>query len=420
MLEHLQCPRKGLVGPWGHEYPNLAGPGPQIDFLHETMRWWGKWLKGVETGVMDEPKFRCYLQHSIRPQTYYDTRPGHWVAQSSWPDDSFPLHRMRMGLAPGLLTHGVSTSQQKLDICSPQTVGFAAGRWIVMGSEGEGPGDQRRDAGGCLNFDTEPLQEPVDLLGQVVLHVRVASDRPDALIAAALSEVLPDGAATRLTWGVLNLTHRDSHEKPQALETGQFYDVTVQLKCCGQRIDAGNRLRLALSTTYFPVVWPSPEVTTLTIDCAQSSVLLPVRSANALDAQLRPFGPADSSAPLLRQELRPVKHSNMIAYNNNSDETTLSLDWDEGKWEINETGWRFGERSWLTYGVRSDDPLTAYAEQRFHREFGRDDLELSIKGRTKMSMTKTTIEINARVDAWEQGRPFFGRDFVYSIPRDHV
>ena len=55
LLERLSVPRKGLIGPWAHGYPHFARPGPQIGFLQEMLRWWDYWLKGIDTGVMDEP-----------------------------------------------------------------------------------------------------------------------------------------------------------------------------------------------------------------------------------------------------------------------------------------------------------------------------------------------------------------------------
>lgn len=248
MLENLKCPKKGLVGPWGHKYPNFAKPGPQIGFLQETVRWWDKWLKGIdEDGIMDEPQLRCYLQDPWPPAPHDKFRPGKWIAEAKWSDET--VHYRRMGLASGQLTEQTSSSGKKLDICSPQTSGFAGGRWLIFGVEGEGPSDQRLEAGGSLIFDTEPLEKPLDLLGAATLNIRIASDKPDALLAATLSEVLPNGAATRISYGVLNLTHRKGHEDLQKLEPGKFYDIKLKLNHFAQRLGAGNKLRLAISST---------------------------------------------------------------------------------------------------------------------------------------------------------------------------
>ena len=85
MLEHLTCPKKGLVGPWAHKYPHFGKPGPQIGFLQESLRWWDKWLKGIETGIMDEPQYRVWMEEPVPPRSFYSERPGRWVAEPAWP-----------------------------------------------------------------------------------------------------------------------------------------------------------------------------------------------------------------------------------------------------------------------------------------------------------------------------------------------
>ncbi|KAF4993705.1 hypothetical protein FGRMN_6282 [Fusarium graminum] len=416
MLENLEVPRKGLVGPWGHKNPNFGYPGPQIGFLQESIRWWDKWLKGSETGIMHEPMLRAYIQDTTPPAPYVESRPGHWVAEDSWSDSDCSWRRL--GLASGQLT-AQSSSQDKLDICSPQTVGFAGGRWLIFGIEGEGPGDQRQEAGGSLVFDSQPLTEPLSYLGAPILNLRVASNKPNALVAATLSEVLPSGAVTKVSHGVLNLTHRHGHEDVRPLEPGQFYDIKLKLNHFGQRIGTGSRLRLAVSSTYFPLVWPSPEVTTLTIDCAHSGLELPERSDKQQDSQLKPFRPAVNGS-LEKTELRPAKHRNFVSQDWDTNETALCVDWDDGMWEVAETGWRYGWWNGLKSSVRPEDPLSAQVEQRFERDFERDGIVLKTKGWTRMKMTKTDMVITARLDAYEQGEAIFGRDFAFTVPRDQV
>ena len=86
MLESLQVPRRGLIGPWSHNYPHdPAAPGPAIGFLQECLRWWDEWLKGERTGVRDEPMLLAWMQEPASPQTFYAARPGRWVGEPSWP-----------------------------------------------------------------------------------------------------------------------------------------------------------------------------------------------------------------------------------------------------------------------------------------------------------------------------------------------
>ncbi|KAH7035736.1 Alpha/Beta hydrolase protein [Microdochium trichocladiopsis] len=419
MLENLKCPRKGLVGPWGHKYPNFGVPGPQIGFLQEAVRWWDYWLKGEDkTGIMEEPMLRSYLQDPWPPAPYDEFRPGRWVAEECWSDEEKLKAGVVMGLAPGRLTNTTGASDEKLSICSPQNLGFSGGRWLVFGIEGEGPGDQRAEAGGSLVFDTKALDEPMDLHGPAELKLRIASNKPNALVAATLSEVLPNGGGvTRVSYGVLNLTHRNGSDNgPELLEPYKFYDVSFKLNHFGQRIGKGSQLRLALSSTYFPMVWPSPETTTLTIDCMHSSIGLPLRRDNPLDSKLEKFRPAINGT-LPKTDIRKATHKNFVRHDWDSNRTELCVYWDDGKWEVDATGWKFGNIADLVVSVSPNDPLSATVEQKFDREFGRGDLDLRTNGWTKMKMTKTDMLITAYVEAWDAGKLFFQKNYSVSVPR---
>ncbi|KIX95505.1 uncharacterized protein Z520_08625 [Fonsecaea multimorphosa CBS 102226] len=418
MLEHLECPRKALIGPWAHAYPNFATPGPQIGFLQESLRWWDKWLKGKETGIMDEPILRCYLQDTVPPRTQYDFRPGHWVAEKSWPTPNITTRTLR--LLAGRLSDELSTSDERLSICSPMTVGFASGLWCP-GLDLDLPGDQRAEAGGSLLFDSASVSQQVSLLGAPIVYLRIASDKPNAIVAAVLSEILPDGSATRISFGLLNLTHRDSHTGPTLLEPGRFYDVVIKLNECGQRIGVGSRLRLALSTSYFPICWPSPEAATLTIDCAHSRLELPTRIESDQDSQLRPFEPAVTGRPLKTRVLRPGKKmSGTITEDIETGRKTLTRILDTGLIEFEAIGWHYGDTSTSIYSISPDDPLSACAEMQFKQEYGRKGLDLVVEGWNKMTATRTDFHLTARFDAFENGVRVFGRDYSSTVPRDHV
>ncbi|KAI2472948.1 galactose-binding domain-like protein [Annulohypoxylon bovei var. microspora] len=417
MMEHLQCPKKALIGPRAHKYPNMAMPKADVGFLQESLRWWDKWLKGTETGIMDESSFRCYQQTSAPPQRHYDSRPGRWVAENIWPSSG--VVPRSMGLEPKRLANGASQSDANLSFCSPQTVGFGTGRWVPYGLEADLPGDQLEDTRGSLTFDSQPLTEPLDVFGAAVVRLRVASDKPNALVAAVISEVLPDGSATRLTYGVLNLTHRDGHINLKALEPHRFYNATVRLNECCQRISAGSTVRLALSTSYFPTVWPSPEVATLTIDCASSSLELPTRLDNPLDGQPKPFEPAVNGPPLKTIQLREGKSKKTITEDLDSGEKMATYYSDSRFCEVEETDWRFGGWSEVTSKIRPDDPLSGLAQQRFREEYGRGELELAIEGMATMTATATEWQLTMQIEALEQGERIFEREWKYNIPRDH-
>ena len=74
MFPRLRGPKRAIVGPWMHTRPDVAIPGPRIDWLRETTRWWDQWLKGVDTGVADEPPVALYVQSHDPPGS---RRPRH-------------------------------------------------------------------------------------------------------------------------------------------------------------------------------------------------------------------------------------------------------------------------------------------------------------------------------------------------------
>src|SRR5204862_523556 len=83
------------------------------------------------------------------------------------------------------------------------------------------------------------------------------------IIAERLNDVAPDGTSARVTYGLLNLTHRDSHEHPKPLEPGKRYLVMVTMNNVAHAFPAGHKVRLAVSTCYWPIAWPAPQPVTL-------------------------------------------------------------------------------------------------------------------------------------------------------------
>ena len=165
LMEHLEVPRKGLIGPWGHKYPHLGVPGPAIGFLQEVVRWWDHWLKGIDTGLMDEPMLRAWMQDSVPPATSYDTRPGRWVAERSWPaaavrERRYVLDRHALEQDGAAIDPGHDVRLQ-----SPLSVGMFAGKWASYAAVPDLPFDQREEDGGALVYETEPLDAPLEIFG---------------------------------------------------------------------------------------------------------------------------------------------------------------------------------------------------------------------------------------------------------------
>ena len=170
LIAGLPGPKKGLIGPWAHAYPHAAQPGPQIGFLQEALRWWDHWLKGIDTGIMDEPVLRAWMQESVRPATTYAERPGRWVAEAAWPPpDRQP---MLLHLSGRALSETPGEDGEAI-IASSLATGVTFGEWCPYGLAGELPSDQRPDDGRSVCFDSEPLAQRVEMFGAPVVTLEL-------------------------------------------------------------------------------------------------------------------------------------------------------------------------------------------------------------------------------------------------------
>ena len=253
----IEAPVKGIVGPWIHKYPHFAIPKPAIGFLQEALRWWDRWLKDIGTGVEDDPVMRLYLMDSVPPRDRYEERPGRWIAEYQWPSPGILARRFGLG-AGGALAEG-DTALAPTTVASPQDCGMDGGEYCAIWLGPDMPGDQRADDGKSACFDSRPLQTPIDIVGTPVVRLKLSADKPAAMVAVRLCDVHPDGASTRITYGVFNLCHRESHEFPRPVTPGEAMDIELKLDDIAYQVPAGHRLRVAVSSSYWPMVWPSPE-----------------------------------------------------------------------------------------------------------------------------------------------------------------
>jgi len=394
LLERLKVPRKGLIGPWAHAYPHFALPGPQIGFLQEMLRWWDYWLKGVDTGVMDEPMLRAWMTESVKPAPHHETLPGRWVAESSWPSPRIRPRRLFLTDA-GL--REASASLRTRELCSPQTVGKCAGEWVPFGRGHDQASDQQEDDMRSLVFETLPLDTPIEILGAPVVTLDVASDRPIANLIVRLCDLHPTGESLRVSYGVLNLTHRDGHENPAMLEVGERYRVRIQLNDAGSVFPAGHQVRLVLSTAYWPMIWPSPEKATLLI--FSGTLDLPQRSPQGSDERLSPF-PEPESAP-------PEKP------------TVFRRDGERVE-RIDRIGLELGTQGKSQYRVEEDDPLSAVAELRRTLVMSRDAWQIRVETQMRLACTGNVFLVQGGLRVWEGTSEVCCRNWDRSIPRDFI
>lgn len=418
LLENLDVPCKGLVGAWGHKYPQYGALGEAVGFLSHSVRWWDRWLKGIHNGVEDEPDLTFWLQDSVVPTAA--KRPGRWASEPVWPTERVAPRRYYLN--PGALVpvDGGGAIAQEEHIQSPLSVGLFAGKWMSLGTPADIPSDQREEDGGALTFETEPFKQDLQLLGQPVLTLVVTSDRPQAMVAARISDVAPDGKATRVSFGLLNLSHRDSHEDPTPLEPGRRYTVRVPLNRLGQRIPAGNRLRLSLSTSYWPLAWPAPEPFSLAVRTGESHLELPVRQPRKEDRKVKPPSARESGNPIRTTLMAPARREWNVVHNLATNESYVEVINDAETRRIDEYDWTFGSSVSERYSYVDYRYDSVRAEVNTTRHFARGDWQVRTETRTVLTSTKTHFLIRATLDAYEGDRRVFARSWDESIARDHL
>lgn len=417
MLEGLSCPKKGLVGPWAHKYPHFALPGPRIGFLQETLRWWDYWLKNKDTGIMDEPEYRVWMQGSAPPATHCPIRNGRWVSEPTWPSDH--IQWQRLYLQGKNLTAKIGEPQNVL-IHTPQTMGARQGEWCGHGLDPDLPADQREDDGCSVVFETEPLTEAVEILGAPVMTLQLSADQPNAFIVARLNDVAPDGASTRVTYGVLNLTHRTSHEFPEPLVPGKTYEIRLQLNDVAQVFPAGHRIRVALSNTMWPLFWPSPELVTLSLSTERSHLDLPVRPPREKDQALQPFNPPESAEPQAIEELEAPSYTRLVERDDVLSESRLTVVADTGMVRLTNLGWEHGSKSRQYYSIRDGDANSATIDLHWTMRFRRPDADLDVRTETRSGLTSTPTQFHftAEMEVFEHEEKTYSRTWAKSFDRE--
>ncbi len=417
LLAHLTAPCKGLVGPWAHGWPLLGVPGPAIGFLQETLRWWDKWLKGIETGIMDEPRYRVWMQDAIPRTAGRDSQPGRWVVEAHWPSANIVPRRLHLN--PGRLA-AAADAEAALMHCSVQYNGRASGAWCPYATGADLDSDQQADDGHSLIFDSLPLAAGLEILGAPAVELELAVDRPLAFIVARLCDVDARGASARVTYGVLNLTHRDSHEEPTPLVPDRRYCIRLQLNDIAYAFPAGHRVRLALSTSYWPIVWPSPTPATVTIFTGASVLTLPERPVRAEDAALPPFGAPEGATPPAMTALAPESGNSLWHYDVAADTAEMAADYDSGMERFDATGIAAGMQISERCSIAGDDPLSAKASLAWTVKRERGDWRVRVEAKIELRCTADAFLVRQSLAAFEGDTRVFAQDWDRAIARDLV
>jgi hypothetical protein len=220
-----------------------------------------------------------------------------------------------------------------------------------------------------------------------------------------------------VSFGVLNLTHRNSHAAPEPLVPGQRVSVRLQLNEAGHRFAAGHRLRVALSSAYWPMVWPAPEAGTLELDPGRSRLELPVR-ASGIELRV-PFGPAESTPAPRRRVVRTGDIYRTISVDAASEIQRIEQRRDDGRSVLEDIGVETEFIKTLRYRIHPVDPTSARAEAEYdlvHRH--PHGWDTRIKSRSAVACTATHYIVESDVSAFDGEVRIFARSWTERIARD--
>ncbi|RMG43504.1 MAG: CocE/NonD family hydrolase [Acidobacteria bacterium] len=267
--EGARLNQKLVVGPWTHGAKfspwqgELTYPLDSIfsDYDDFTMRWYDFWLKGKDTGIMDEPPARYYVMGPGLPEGA--GAPGNfWRHAPDWPPPATPV---RYYLHPG----GVLSTDppppgggETIYVHDPNDPVPTRGGSNLYEDIGKGPMDQRPvdDArADVVVWQTPPLAQPLEISGPITAVLYAASDRPDTDWVVKLEDVYPDGRAMLVTDLILMARHRISFRQEDLLAPGQVYRFEVDLWDTSITFPAGHAIRIAVASSNYPRFEVNPQ-----------------------------------------------------------------------------------------------------------------------------------------------------------------
>jgi putative CocE/NonD family hydrolase len=424
MLERCtNAPRRALIGNWVHDLPDDAYPGPNLDWNHELVRFFDHWLKGIDNGVMAEPALVAFRHDWAEPVPFPTAWPGAWIAEPTWPpadqvEKTFHLVGTDLPLV-GRLTDEPSPDSATMTFRHRPTVGTRAG--LSWGAGGQPNGlarDLRPDDALGPTFTSAPLDADLDILGRAAVELVWESPVAVATAVVRLEDVAPDGTPFQVSAGILNLTHRTSHERPEALELGLPTPVRIELRATAHRFRAGHRIRLSVASSMWPVVWPSPEPAVYALHLGPDSgsrLILPALPADRAPGAVPPF----KTTPAGLREIGAYEgdpptwtvHEDVIA----GSVTVTSRDYGTQTLPDGLTRLRSGES--LTMTARDDDPAGASMSNVVDYSLVREGRNVEIGASGTTWGRAETFDMHVRLWVALDGETIFDREWDESIPR---
>tara|TARA_Y100000294_G_scaffold4652_1_gene4724 strand:- start:4418 stop:6484 length:2067 start_codon:yes stop_codon:yes gene_type:complete len=418
LLSRSNNPSWGIVGPWGHHYPDAAAPGPGINFQAEALRWWDRWLCGRQNGIEEEPRLRVWRQEYVPPQNKILERPGSWIAENQWPSPNVTPRTYLLG--SGSLNDSAEDDREKTAfVPNSLRTGSASGDTGYFGRDGGLPLDQREDDALSLVFDTVPLESPIDILGHAVVNVTLEVDQPVAALVVRLNDVAPDGTSSRVSFGICNLSLDQDGAKDNGLKPDTPRTVEIQFPNTAYRFGKGHRIRLAFSSSYWPLIWPTPKLARMTLYPGQTRLSLPCRQTDSPESAviLHTDPESETPPPKARIEGAPLTRwsqhdvmSNSIASGWHQPFTRIAFD---------EITVEYAFETKAQHQITLDDPNSACSEFEHKLQFTRSGSVIEMISTARLQSSVSDYHVFGRLEIRENDALVCEREWDPVISRKH-
>lgn len=419
----VNAARRTLVGNWVHSYPDDAYPGPNLDWWHEAVRFFDRYLKGVDNGWDREPALTWFERAWAEPEPFPKAWPGRWRAADGFPVPGTSPLELRLGPASLTADFGdIGDAGEGIDrVAHAATVGTSGGLSWGAGWEPNGLArDLRPDEARGLAYTSAPLEAPVSVIGTPEVELWLRATMSVATCVVRLSEVSPDGASALVATGVLNLTHRRSDSEPAPLpvdDDAPAEAVRIPLRSSGYRFSPGHRVRLTVLTSYWPALWPSPHPGELLVQrgpATPSRLVLPVLADDAptleppafktTPAGQRAVGASEADAPEWRIE------TDVLA-------RTCTVTIADGGTSIAEDGSRLYSAERLVLTASDADPARASLDSDVVYRWAVEGADVDIRAVGRIASDAQAFDVSVKLDVRLDGERFFARDWAERIPR---
>jgi uncharacterized protein len=412
MLEQTKAPLKAIVGPWNHNFPHDAAPGPQIEWRTDAVRWWDYWLKGRDTGVLSDPKLMIYMQHWHPPDPNLENVPGEWHREDSWPPRDAKSSTMFLESDHALAESPAQKNVHQLKYVP--SVGVESGFWW-----GELLSDPRPVDAFSLVYDSAPLEEEVAILGHPHALLQASATAPLADWFVRLSDIAPDGTVTQITGAGLNGAQRESMTDPKDLEPGKVYPLDITMHLTSWVFPRGHRIRLAISNALWPMVLPTPFSMTTSLELGGASgsrLILPVVPVKG--ATVPKFGIPEPAEE--RKDITSVGYPWPGDWTLERDEANhkATVHW-KGKAETNYPWGKEVDYESLTYHVDDAHPETSPVEGEAESIFTLKERELRWRGHLSVNTDRKNFYYKYTRELLKDGQLLKQKTWEETIPRDH-